>query len=353
MGAKDYPWMLYGATGRSGELIARKAVARGFRPVLAGRDARMVRKIAEELDLPWRAFEMGDWGKFRREISSVSLLVNAAGPLLQTSVLVAESCLTARTHYFDLTNQIPSLVAMYTLDAEAKEKNLTLLPGLALSPAASNCLVKHLHTLLPEADSVDIALDPFIKTYMPGANLTVAENIIHGGFVRRNGVLERSWFGSRLVDMKSPTGSRTLLTAALGDVEAAYRCTRLPDITTYIVAEVPLSVDRHWEAPPLSTLCPFAEPTSEDLSNRENNRCSIVWVRMSKLGEKSLEGWLQFGEGREFSADVVVAGVSRLASDNELCTGAHTAATALGSDFILELPDVKRVVSSSDTKLQV
>ena len=34
----EFPrWMIYGANGYTGEMIAREAVRRGFRPVLAGR----------------------------------------------------------------------------------------------------------------------------------------------------------------------------------------------------------------------------------------------------------------------------------------------------------------------------
>lgn len=347
---KNYSWMIYGATGRSGELIARRAVARGLRPILAGRNERAVRKIAEELHLSWRAFEVGDWDRFKREMSRVNLLVNAAGPLTQTSVLVAEACLAAHTHYFDLTNQVPSLVGIYTLDAEAKEKNLTLLPGLALSPAASNCLVKHLHTLLPNADAVDIVLDPFMQPPTPGASLTIEENIAQGGFRRRDGVLEGNWFGNGLVEMLLPTGTRPMLPSALGDTEAAYRCTNLPNIAAYIVADTPLvSRDVARTRNPSAAQSPSAKSGATDSGNED--RCdhpggkqSLVWARISKLGQSSLEGWLQFGDGYDFTAAAVIAGISRFLDTGPLSTGAHTPATALGTDFILSLPNVKRTV---------
>jgi saccharopine dehydrogenase (NAD+, L-lysine-forming) len=344
MRSKDYPWMIYGASGLSGELIARKAVAQGLRPILAGRDATAVRKLAEDLDLSWRSFEINDWGRFRREISPMNLLVNAAGPLMQTSVLVAESCLAAHTHYFDLNNQIPSLVAMYTLDAEAKEKNLTLLPGLALSPAVSNCLVKHLHTLFPDADAVDIALEPFMRRHSPGAHLTIVENILEGGFRRRGGFLERCWFGEGLIEMELPTGSRRLFPGALGDIEAAYRCTGIPNITAYIVTDIPSFSNGVRRAAAPASVHPLFNEFSRQPWDDKDTSTSLVWVRMSKLGKRSLEGWIQFGEAHEFTAAVMVAGVSRLANNDPLSTGAHTPATALGADFILDLPDVKRSV---------
>ncbi len=320
-----------------------------MRPLLAGRNAKKMQRIADELSLSWRAFEVGDWETFRREVGKVNLLVNAAGPLMQTSVVIAELCLSEHTHYFDLSNEVPSLVATYTLDAEAKEKDLTLIPGLAFSPAASNCLIKHLHALLPDADSLDIALEPFMQAEAAGANLTNIENIIGGGFRRRGGALERLKFDGKLIQMALPTGLRTLVPAAVGDVEAAFRCTSIPNITTYIVSDFP----------PLpcalrgTRITPILQSQTGELSEanshagREGNRDSrqsLVWARISKRGQTSLEGWLHLGEGYAFTAAAVVAGVSRLFEKQHLSFGAHSPATALGPDFIMDLPEVERMI---------
>ena len=45
-------WMLYGAAGHTGALIARHAHQRGHRPLLAGRNAPAIAALAEDLDLP-------------------------------------------------------------------------------------------------------------------------------------------------------------------------------------------------------------------------------------------------------------------------------------------------------------
>ncbi len=42
-------WMLYGATGYTGTLIAEEAVRRGHRPILAGRNAEKLRSLAKRL----------------------------------------------------------------------------------------------------------------------------------------------------------------------------------------------------------------------------------------------------------------------------------------------------------------
>ena len=45
-------WLLYGANGYTGELIAREAAARGLQPILAGRNAGKLATLAGELGLP-------------------------------------------------------------------------------------------------------------------------------------------------------------------------------------------------------------------------------------------------------------------------------------------------------------
>ena len=43
-------FLIYGANGYTGELIAREAVRRGHKPILAGRNAEKLGALAKELD---------------------------------------------------------------------------------------------------------------------------------------------------------------------------------------------------------------------------------------------------------------------------------------------------------------
>ena len=53
-------WLIYGANGYTGSLIARHAVERGHRPILAGRDAATIEPLARELDCPSKIFSLDD-----------------------------------------------------------------------------------------------------------------------------------------------------------------------------------------------------------------------------------------------------------------------------------------------------
>ncbi len=48
-------WMIYGANGYTGELIAREAKKRGAFPVRAGRDVAKIAELARDLSLPSKA----------------------------------------------------------------------------------------------------------------------------------------------------------------------------------------------------------------------------------------------------------------------------------------------------------
>ena len=49
-------WVLYGATGYTGRLMAEEAVRRGMQPVLAGRNTDAISAIAQSLDMEENVF---------------------------------------------------------------------------------------------------------------------------------------------------------------------------------------------------------------------------------------------------------------------------------------------------------
>ena len=52
-------FMIYGANGYTGRLIAREAARRGMKPVLAGRNRESVAQLAAELGMTARVFGLG------------------------------------------------------------------------------------------------------------------------------------------------------------------------------------------------------------------------------------------------------------------------------------------------------
>lgn len=58
--SRPMSWLIYGANGYTGELIAREAARRGLKPVLAGRGREDIEALARELELEARTFALDD-----------------------------------------------------------------------------------------------------------------------------------------------------------------------------------------------------------------------------------------------------------------------------------------------------
>src|SRR5215210_5392005 len=99
-------FLLYGANGYTGRLIAEAARRAGERPVLAGRRAEAVAAVAERYGFEHRAFALDSPAGITRHLDGVGAVLLAAGPFSATSAPVLEACLAARVHYLDITGEI-------------------------------------------------------------------------------------------------------------------------------------------------------------------------------------------------------------------------------------------------------
>src|SRR5687768_8101672 len=112
--------MIYGSNGYTGRLIARLAVQRGERPILAGRDAAAVGALAAELDLPHRAVSLHDAAGLRAALADVAVVAHCAGPFDLTAAPMVEACLATGTHYVDITGEIGVFEAVFARDDDAR-----------------------------------------------------------------------------------------------------------------------------------------------------------------------------------------------------------------------------------------
>src|SRR5438046_2539911 len=132
--------MIYGANGYTGELIAREAVARGLRPILAGRTADAVGGLARDLGLEPRVFALDDSAAIDAHLRGVGVVLNCAGPFARTALPLADACLRAGAHYLDITGEIDVFEALTARDAQAKAAGVMLLPGCGFDVVPSDCL---------------------------------------------------------------------------------------------------------------------------------------------------------------------------------------------------------------------
>ena len=118
--AQTARWMIYGANGYTGELIARQAVKQGLKPILAGRSAGKVAPLAAELGLDSAGFALDNAADVARHLDGVALVLNCAGPFSATAEVMMEACLAARAHYLDITGEIAVFELAQSLNARAE-----------------------------------------------------------------------------------------------------------------------------------------------------------------------------------------------------------------------------------------
>ncbi len=225
-------YLLYGANGYTGRLIAREAVVRGQRPVLAGRNAEAVGAVASQLGLEHRVFAMEDTAATRAALEGMTAVLHCAGPFARTAGPMADACLEARVHYLDITGEISVFEMLAARDTEAMAAGIMLLPGAGFDVVPSDCLAAHLHRRLPEATRLALGFHG-IGRFSRGTATTIVENLHAGGVVRKGGVLTRVPAAWRTRDIDFGQGPRLAVTIPWGDVSTAYHSTGIGDIEVY------------------------------------------------------------------------------------------------------------------------
>src|SRR6202049_4295882 len=96
-------WMIYGANGYTGGLIAREATKRGANAFLGVRQETKIAKLATDLSLPSKVFSLGKPPNIAAALDGTGLVLNCAGHFSKTADPLMRACLIARTHYLDIT----------------------------------------------------------------------------------------------------------------------------------------------------------------------------------------------------------------------------------------------------------
>ena len=133
-------FLLYGANGYSGRLIARFAHQYGLQPILAGRNEQAIAVLAQQLKLGYRIADLNNKTAMEHLLKEVKLVVHAAGPYDLTAKQMVAACMVTNTHYIDLNGDLEVFEMMQEYDEQAKEKDIMLLPGAGFDVVPTDCL---------------------------------------------------------------------------------------------------------------------------------------------------------------------------------------------------------------------
>jgi short subunit dehydrogenase-like uncharacterized protein len=337
------PYLIYGANGYTGELIAREAARRGQRPLLAGRNAEAVRSLAAELGLEHRVFPLDDPSAVDEALKGMAAVLHCAGPFVRTFQPMAEACLRVRAHYLDVTGEIEVFERLAARDKEARAAGVMLLPGVGFDVVPTDCLAAHLKRRLPSATHVVLAFHS-VGGLSRGTATTMVENIHRGGLIRRNGALTPVPAAWRTRKVDFGRGPRTVVSIPWGDVSTAYHSTGIPDIEVYTTATGPLLVAMKASRllRPLlasSVVQSFLKRrvrsggAGPDAEQRARGR-TIVWGEVTDPAGGRAAARLHGPEGYTFTMRTALAAVEKVLAGSAP-PGFQTPSKAYGPDFVL------------------
>lgn len=336
-------WMIYGANGFTGRLIAEVAARRGLHPIVAGRRADAVEAVARQFGFEARVFPVEAMAK---HLDGVRVLVLAAGPFVHTSSAAVAACLERGCHYLDITGEIDVFETLRARDAEAKRTSVALLPGVGFDVVPSDCLAATLAEALPGATRLDLAISG--AQVSRGTAKTVLLHLAEGGVVREDGVLRPVPLAWKTRTIPFADKPRFAMTIPWGDVSTAFHSTGIANIRVYAGAS-PVQVRQLRLGRPLVPLLSlgpvrrFAERriekrvTGPDAEARASRRGQL-WGRVEDAAGNAIEATLTTPEPYALTAETAVEAAQRALAG--LSAGFHTPSTAFGAAFVTEFPGV-------------
>ena len=340
-------WMIYGANGYTGRLVAETAVRHGHKPILAGRSRDAVAPLAERLGLPGVAVALEDRDGLARALAGVDLVYLAAGPFARTSAPMLRACLDAGVNYVDIAGEIPVIENALAFDGEARSRGVLVLPAAGFDVVPTDCLARYVADRTPGAVELELAVRALTRVSR-GTAVTMLDMLPQGGFVVRGGRLVPDPIGARVKPVRFSDGRTVLCSSApWGDLATAPGSTGIGNVTTYIA--YPRAMIRALRfALPLLSIGPIraglqAIARRTFIGPGERSRAterSFLWARASDGKGGGAEAWLETGETYRFTADAAIRVVEKVLANRP--TGALTPAQAFGADFVLEIEGTRR-----------
>ena len=350
--ATPMKWLIYGANGYTGQLVAEEAARRGLHPILAGRNTEALESLGKRLKLPVRVFGLDSPTAVQAGLKDVGLVLHCAGPFSATSAPMLEGCLAQRAHYLDITGEIDVFAHCHAQDARARERGIVVLPGAGFDVVPTDCLAAMLKAELPDARSLVLAFEA-AGGPSPGTALTGVEGLGKGGRARIGGVLTRVPLAWKTRSFDRDGQPRFAMTIPWGDVYTAFVSTGIPDIEVYMGVP-PATAARlrriRWLGPLLGSA-----PVQGLLKRQVKQRISgpdaaarersdgRVWGEARAPDGRELHAQLRTPNGYALTVTASLGIAGRLLAGPPPRGGYYTPSQLMGAEYVRSLPGVERL----------
>lgn len=326
-------FLIYGATGYTGQLITREAVRRGLEPIAAGRNAAKVKQFAEELGIEWRAFDLADSEATGAGLLGIALVLNAAGPFAATSAPLIASALEMGVHYLDTTAELGAFLESEAADEAARKVGIMVMSGTGWDVVPSDTLAARTAARVTDPVSLLLALKIFVGAegervpvlFSTGSITSAAGFAEYVGSVRENGSITKRSV-PKITSVDFGYGPEDVSPAPMGDLVTGLKSTGIPNIDVFVAGGIP--------APTVG-----GEPTADgpDAADRAIGRARVYAKVVGRDGS-SAEGIVDTPTGYGFTQLAAVEIITRVLA-GEFVPGFQSPASAYGASLLTSIGD--------------
>lgn len=253
---------VFGAYGHTGKFVVHELYKRGLTPILSGRDPEKLKELNRaHPELEVRPATVKDPGTLKAALAGSSLVINCAGPFLDTAIPIVEAAIDSCMHYLDVAAEQAAVLEVFErFGKDSRLGDLVIAPAMAFYGGLGDLLATAAMEEWQEANEIRIgvALDSWNPTR--GTRLTGERN--HGRrLIFSNGKLERADpMPGRMWNFLSPFGQQEMVPLALAETIVISRHLRVPEICVFMNT-APLADLRNPDTP---------VPTAADESGRSS-----------------------------------------------------------------------------------
>lgn len=300
--------VVIGATGYTGDLIAR-ALAGGAAPfVVAARDPDRLKRLAAQLEgaVP-QVVDVTDPDSLRRLIRPGDAVINTAGPFSELGEPVVAACIEQGAHYLDTTGEQSYMHAIHQRYHDAAvSAGVAVVNAMAFEYALGDCaLAVGAEGLARPLRSADVVYAWGGTASSRGTRRTVIRMLGQRGWTRHGGAFHRQppGGGHRTVRLFSGKELHAVAFGA-GEVVTAPRYVEVDTVRGWLVMGSRAARVVPFVAPALPVLMPALRPILERLATRapdpspEDRQASRFTVRVELVDATGHERALEV-QGRD------------------------------------------------------
>lgn len=231
--------VVFGATGFTGTLVAEAMRASGLPFAIAGRNARALQALSEQLgNVPTLVADAQEPRTLGALLEGTRVLVNCAGPFLRYGEAVVNAAVESGVHYLDTTGEQTYMKRVLNqYDGVALRNDVTVINALAFEYAVGDWLAALAVERLGRGDPVDSVSIGYSLAgggVTRGTTLSVFEMMGEQGWSYEGGQWRRRPAGWTRRTLTFARGAREVVWVPFGETLMVPRHERVQTVLTFV-----------------------------------------------------------------------------------------------------------------------